>query len=408
MKHISVKQSLLLFIFLCLTIIHAKTTPDILFIIVDGMGHSSITASRLYLGGSSYTLALDTFPTIGKVKTCSKDNFVTDSAAAATALATGQKTNNHMVSLTGDTHEPIPTILDTAKEYGRATGIVTNTRITHATPSGFFAHNEDRKNEFEIAKDIAHSNVSLIMGGGANKIKNELTSLKQNGWSYTQTLQALQSATLPNVTTLSGDHLPYEIERINNNLPSPTLLNMVQAARTKLKSTKKPILLVVESGRVDHTAHLNLLRYQMGEMDMLNQLLTWALTLENTLVIVTADHETGGLALNGYGDINEIKQNVLFSDASDTHGSEQHRIATWASGPVNSPSFTKGLERAVGGFPSFTEEELEAQLEDGDLGYAAHTAVDVPIYAVGPYSSLFSGTMDNTDIPKKIRTIIKE
>ncbi len=373
-------------------------TKNAIFFIGDGMGLASLTAARIYAKGSTGRMNFERFTHTGFSKTYSTDNFTTDSAAGATALATGVKSYNGAISVTDpkkdkeQSSRELQTILDVAYEAGKSVGVITTTRVTHATPACFYAHIDHRDKEKEIAAQLKNSNLTFLLGGGRRFFKDELDELKKKGWTYVTNAQDLNAINtnqknLKVLGLFNESHLTYtfdrpKVEQIETK--EPTLAQMLFWGIQTLSKNPKGYILVVEAGRIDHAAHENHFRRQAHETMALDEALQIALEKASaqTLVVVTADHETAGLAINGYADLS-LKGDRMVNEKTDITDS----YVSWSTGP--------GAKNLGEG-----DEKLERALYFKE--FANHTAVDVPILANGPGAELFSGFMKNSDIPKKI------
>ncbi len=321
---------------------------NVILMIGDGMGPEHVKAGGYFVDGGPGMLVFEGFPYIGEVTTASADAAITDSAAAATAMATGQKVNNGVISLAlpGDGTE-LQTALEIASAAGKSTGLVTTTVITHATPAAFAAHTESRGNSDEIAMDYFNqTHPEVLFGGGSADLYPANT--EANGYTVVTDASELLALDPAAVTRVSGQfgigHLPYVFDDQTGILPS--LPQMTAVALAILERDPDGFFLLVEGGRIDHAGHANHIERNVRETaafaDAVTVARTWAEGRDDTLILVTADHETGGLVVvsgNGAG-------------AAPT--------VTWS---------TQG-----------------------------HTAVNVAIYAWGNNASLISGTMDNTDL----------
>lgn len=279
---------------------------NIILLIGDGMGLNAVTASTLSLDNSPFTK----FKTIGLVITCAADKLVTDSAAGATAFATGYKTNNGKISTLPDGEE-LKTIFDIAEEKNYSTGIVATFAFTNATPACFFAHNGSRHNEEEIAKQFLTSGIDVTLTGGTqflpmhlyNKAKKDsitfLDSLKNAGYSYFDNFEDLNENKTSNkiCALLEKYALPKAASR------NYTLGNLTKIALDKLSQNKNGFVLMVEGSQIDKGGEYNDYDFLMGEQKDFNTAVNEALEFAekdgNTLVVVTADHESGGLAILG-------------------------------------------------------------------------------------------------------------
>jgi len=371
---------------------------NVILLIGDGMGYSQLTAARWVksgedLGNYSHTsLYMDGMDNAAYVTTYAADGFITDSAAAVTAIATGQKTNIGIIGqdasavLAEKDGKKLETILEMAEKAGLATGVVSTSRITHATPAGFYSHVNDRDNEVEIANQLVASGMDVVLGGGLSYFvpKNDTTPLggksKRNDdrnlldeaaalkyvvvFNSTQMDQADSNSTDMLLGLFDNSHMLYELQRANSGEPS--LAQMTKKAVEILSHNDDGFFLMVEGARIDHAGHErswdNITVDTLAFDDAVKVALDFAEASGNTLVIVTADHETGGLVL-GATDPDDYRAGM-------------------------SPMFTSGLTKTPGPRYDFITEAVEA----------THTAVDVPLMASGPQSDNFESKLDNTEI----------
>ncbi|MCK5225686.1 MAG: alkaline phosphatase [Planctomycetes bacterium] len=333
----------------------SKKVKNIIFCIGDGMGLSQVEASRLKAAGSAGVLYMERMPFVGLNRTHSANALVTDSAAAVTALACGIKTNNGILGMAPDKTK-YQTILEAAKNKGKRTGLVATCGITHATPAGFASHVKSRNNRAKIAEQMLANKVNVMLAGGweyflpkshlGSKRKDErnlIEEAKSAGYEYIQTPQELSSAKSLYLLGL------FQPGALTTNPPEPTLAELAEKAIEVLNCKKKGFFLMVEGSQIDWACHDNNIDNAVKQTLLFDQAvkvaIDFALKDKHTLVVVTADHETGGLTIPG-GD--------LAGKKIDTK---------WSTG--------------------------------------GHSAMDVPIYAFGPRAEIFSGVYDNTDIPKK-------
>lgn len=325
---------------------------NIILIIGDGTGLAQIS-SGFY--SNFLHFSLEKFPVIGFQKTYSANNLITDSAAAATALASGVKTNNSVLGLDVD-GKPVKTILEEASEEGFATGMVVTSSIQHATPGGFVAHRQARNLYEEITLDLLYSNIDLFIGGGKqyfdrreNDDRNLLDSLRQKGFNvydyFKEDLGQIVMDTNKKFAYFTADNQPLPAFQGRDYLP---LAAKIATEYLNLKS-KIGFFLMIESSQIDWTCHANQVEPMYSELRDFNstieKVLEFAKKDGETLVIVTADHETGGLGLNA------------------------------------------GTARSLD--PKFTTN--------------GHTAAMVPVFAFGPGADLFRGIYENTEIYHKMR-----
>jgi len=320
--------------------IGVATLRNVIVLIGDGMGFEQINAAHMYLGGD---LVFEAFPYQGEITTYSANAAIPDSAAATTAIATGQKVDNDVVSVAipGDGTD-LPTALEIHKDLGKATGLVTTTQITHATTASFGAHADNRGYTTEIANDLlTQSRPNIMFSGGG--------SLDAGGDpQYTvvtdaSELQGLDTNTETHVSGQFGTgQFPYEYDGLGD---LPHLSEMSTTALDILDNDPDGFFLMIEGGLIDKAAHVNDIARTVDEVvefaNSVQVVFDWAAGRTDTLLIVTADHETGGLVVSDNG-------------AGNMPG------ATWAS--------------------------------------AGHTAANVPVYAWGTNADVIAGVMDNIDL----------
>ena len=340
-----------------------NTSPkNIILFIGDGMGVSQLSAAKVVKG----VLNLEQFPISGLLTTHSADSLVTDSAAAGTALATGYKTNNGMISQLPNTHS-VKTIVEYAIAKRMATGIVVSSSLTHATPAAFLAHSNSRKKHGEIAEQIAKSQIDVLFGGGLGYFISQETpgSLRKDNKNLILELKKhkkiLQSEkdflNFNSIEAVIGLFAVKHPEKAGRRKPDLTqLTRKAIAILSQLPNSDNGFFLMVEGSQIDWAGHKNDRTYLIDEMiDFDNAVgagLEFAKIHSQTLIIVTSDHETGGFSVHDGSISNKQISNASFAS---TH----------------------------------------------------HTATMVPVFAYGPGSTIFSGIHDNTSVGKNIIKLIK-
>ncbi|MDP4115350.1 MAG: alkaline phosphatase [Bacteroidota bacterium] len=277
---------------------------NIVIMIGDGMGLTEVSASVLSMENSPYKK----FSNVGLSVTCSLDKLITDSGAGGTAIATGYRTNYHFIAV--DTlNRPLTTILEHAKKLKKYTGVVVTSSVTNATPATFLAHIIDRSLDNEIAEQLTNQDVDVVIGGGTQYFLpkefggirtdtlNLLNKILSKGYKlYTNPDSLLNSETGTRFYGLFGSEcFPPASQR------KYTLAQMVKKAIKELSKNKNGFVLMVEGSQIDWTSHDNNAVEFFPEMvdfnDAINTTLEFADKDKNTLVVVTADHETGGMAI---------------------------------------------------------------------------------------------------------------
>ena len=331
----------------------AKRQPkNIILMIGDGMGLAQLYSGMTANGGH---LFIENFTNCGFSKTYSSDNYVTDSAAGGTALSSGTKTYNGAIGVDPD-KKPIPNIRELAEKSGLKTGLVSTSAITHATPASFIAHVDSRGSYEDIAADFLKTNIDVFIGGGQKNFearkdgRNLSKELKDKGYQVQYTIEDIQKVK-------SGKLAGFTAPEHNKPMPErgEMLVPATQTAITLLSQSAKGFFLMVEGSEIDFLAHENKTPGVVLEtLDFdraIGAALKFAAANGETLIIVTADHETGGMTING-GDYQTGKV-----------------VAKYTSG--------------------------------------GHTGVAVPVFAFGPGAEQFTGFMENTDIAKKMMKLLK-
>ncbi len=350
---------------------HAKRVNNIIVMVPDGMGLADVTAARVFKNGlSGKPMSLETLPVIGYQRTHSADSTVTDSAAAASAWASGEKYNNEEISCHDANtdgicdDDPVETILELCAEKGKTTALVTTAQVTHATPASFGAHVHNRRCGTEIARQyIEETGIDIILGGGIEKNRstcmlphttdedvNELIIKAQDmyGYNYITTVDELFEMEIAEDTRILGLFSPAgktpETYRVDPSQTypedEPLFSEMVAATLDIVELKRKGFCAVMEGAQVDWANHVNDLPYQLAETlafdEAVEVVLDWIKSdrkrMRNTLLIVLPDHETGGFAINGpIGEITE--QGELVKDGWTTGGHTATDVLIWSQGP---------------------------------------------------------------------------
>ncbi len=376
----------------------------------------------------------------GLMDTASADSLVTDSAAAASAWGGGKRVNNGAINIDPDGNriEPISVAL---KAAGAKLGLVTTTRITHATPAGFASAVANRGMEKEIAEQYLEQ-ADIFLGGGSKFFElGLLEKYEKSGYTVVRDREALLGSRDAKILGMFGDdHLPYTIDQMNGGelkAKVPTLAEMTSAALDRFLEDSATFFLMVEGGRVDHAAHLNciagVLHDQIAFDDAVAATLAKTAVRDDILVVVTSDHGNSNPGLNGIG-WNYEKSNEHFAHASKFRMSFERFFQGWR--PLRE-SGKSGLTKYITNHLHFTPtaEELEAIHEalrtrkaedwnhqhrnrEGLLGQivgnhtgigwtgVSHTSDPTLVSAIGPEAERFGGLIVNTDVNRHLRELL--
>jgi alkaline phosphatase len=429
------------------TRINTNKAKNVILFIADGMGISTITATRIYDGqsrgesGEENSLSFESFPNLALVKTYNTNAQVPDSAGTASAMTTGVKTGIGVISQTaeqdnecyGPTKDFPKTIAELAEIKGLATGVVSTASITHATPAAVYAHSPSRDWEADAyipadkralgCQDIAQQLVQfsagdgldVALGGGKRYFySNDEGGKREDGQNLVDQWQQKNSdgAFVTNADELSqavknngkifglfsNKHMAYEADR--SATQEPSLTEMTSAAIDVLSSNNKGYFLMVESGRVDHAHHAtNAYRALTDAQEFARavQAAVESVDLNETLILVTADH-SHVFTIAGYP---ERGNPILGFVATSNSGSREYTNALDGKpyttlGYHNGPNVV-GVERK-----SSTEEEVldEAYLQETaiEMDYETHGGEDVALFAVGPWAHLVNGVIEQNEI----------
>lgn len=326
-----------------------KKPKNVILLIGDGMGVAHVYAGMTANRGNLY---LNNFKHVGFSRTPSANRYVTDSGAGGTAIATGHKTNNSAIGVDSE-NNPVPSILEIAQANGLATGIVVTTNVLDATPAAFVAHVPNRNMMPEIAVDFAETGPDVFIGGGKSYFsdrkdgRNLLAELSEKGYQVCDTITSLVKI---RSGKLAGFLTENRVHKRGDQLPVTT-----EVALDILDDHKNGFFLMVEGSEIDGGGHDNDMEYIVEEMldfdRAVGKALEFAAKDGKTLVVVTADHETGGLTI--------------------------------VNGDVSSGRVT------------------------GRFSTTNHTGLMVPVFAYGPGAEEFSGIDENTSVFDKFKRLLQ-
>ncbi|XP_014272690.1 alkaline phosphatase [Halyomorpha halys] len=448
--------------------LNMNVAKNVIIFVGDGMGPNTVTAARIYRAGESSYLFWEKFPHVGAVKTYNNNKQVPDSASTATAMFTGVKTNQNMLGLDATVNEfdcdsslreefRLKSIGRLAQEAGKSTGIVTTTRITHATPAAMYAKSAHRDWECDnsipasaskckdigrqLIEDLPGKDFNVIMGGGRQILKTNSTDLPEDPivmkkscvrtdgsnlikeWADDKAARGLRYAVAENTKGLrdvdvektdyllgifANDHMAYEYKRDTSDAGMPSLKEMTITALNILKKNDNGFLLMVEGGLIDKAHHIGKARVSLVEVLGFNDAInaTMKLLQENgiegeTLVVVTSDH-SHTLTISGY----PTRGNSILglADVSKVDGMPYTTLGYANSGKEN-------YHYAVLNGSVVREDPSKVDTKSFEYGAQAavlqdenkHGGNDVFVYAKGPFAHLFHNMHEQNYITAVIK-----
>lgn len=458
------KRLTYLMLFMLLAVVaQAQQAKYVFYFIGDGMGLNQVNTTEMYLGEKqgrigTEPLCFASFPVAGMATTFSASNSITDSSAGGTALATGVKTYNGAIGVDAN-KERVMSVAERAKRAGKKVGVTTSVSIDHATPAAFYGHQPDRSMYYEIALQLPEAGFDFYAGSGFLKPartfdKKDAPSIypifEQAGYTIARGLDEYKAKAddagkmiLMQKEGANSSSLPYAIDRNEGDL---TLAQITESAIDFLsRDNKKGFFLMVEGGKIDWACHSNDPATMVKEVIDLDNAVRVAYEFykkhpKETLIVITADHETGGLGLGNSNytlnlkslDCQKQSVDLLSRALTDLRKAKGNKATwedvkalltermgfwgeltpTWEQEKMLRDEFESSFVRNKVVF----EESLYSKTEPlaavakkvlsqmSKLGWTtgSHSAEYVPVFAVGAGSKLFMGKMDNTDIPKRI------
>ncbi len=375
-----------------------KKAKYVFYFIGDGMGFSHISLTEGYLATKegkigNNPLCFTQFPVMGMATSYSANRYITCSSAAGTALATGAKTNNGMLGTAPDSSN-LTAISYKIHNAGFPVGVTTSVTIDHATPGSFYANSTARSDYYSIAQQLASSGFEFFGGGGFYGAKDKREQEKslydiasEAGYvfaygtdEYNEKKDQAEKMVLFQKGEKKNNDLPYVAERIEGDLELP----QVVGAAIDFLNNEKGFFLMVEGGKIDWAAHSNELVGTVLELLDFDQAIAVAYEFykqhpDETLIVVTADHETGGVTLGrGKGYVYDLS---VIDKATASKSADGTDVSNYMQ--------------------DISKDSLSVVAKIG-WTTTSHTGGAVPVFAVGAGSEMFAGRQDNTDIPKKI------
>ncbi len=411
----------------------AESAPkNIIYMIGDGMGPAYTTAYR-YFKDDPKTKVVDptVFDTIlrGMAHTYPDDHtYVTDSAAGATALSSGHKSYNGAIAVDTD-KKPVKTMLEVAKERGMTTALVATSQINHATPASFASHNESRRNYDEIANDYIDNKIAgklpvdLMLGGGTKyyvrEDRNLVEEFKAAGYQYSDDFAAMNDLKqVPALGLFAEVGLPFALDE------NPTRLTQMTTKALDLLDGQndKGFFVMIEGSQIDWCGHANDIACAMGEMDdfakSIEQAKAYVDKNPDTLLVITADHSTGGLTLGAHGQYKwetDVVKGVKATAGTITKDllENDDLKAVWQK--YSDIEFTDANSIKLNEAKKMGDKALLLAVKDiinhaSFTGWTTggHTAIDVQVFAYGKRAEDFYGSQNNTAIADKLIDFIKQ
>ncbi|ATP41279.1 alkaline phosphatase [Solibacillus sp. R5-41] len=414
-----------------------KKPTNVIMLVMDGSSNNAVTLSRWYKGGN---LAMDEILS-GAMRTYSADSAITDSAPAATALATGHKSNDKYVGVlpsvvnspgleqiaTEDAFKPVANVLEGAKKEGKATGIISTSEIQHATPAGFSAHVKNRSQYGDIAEQQVYQNIDVVLGGGLESLtpgttknarkdgENLISVLEDQQYDLVKTRDELLKTDADRIWgSFAPSALAYDFDRKATNIDEPTLAEMTDKAIDTLKKDEDGFFLFVEGSKVDWAAHANdtigIISDILSFDDAVKEAVEFAKEDGNTMVIAVTDHGNSGITM-GNANTTSTYSSIPVSAYIDPLKKATMTIEGALSQLKEDKSNIVEVATLYG-LDNLTEEELATLTSAKDLGSemakmlanranigfttGGHTGEDVFLYSYGP--SKVTGLVENTDL----------
>lgn len=411
-----------------------KPAKNIILLIGDGMGPSQVTLGRLAGAGVHEGLELEKVPYVGIVKTAPANALVTDSAAAATAMSTGRKTKNGVIGQAPDGTD-LEVMAEWCRKKKKAVGLVTTATVTHATPAGFAAHCPERKQESQVAESYLDSTVDVFFGGGLMYFPQALqTQFEARGWTFVRNRKDFLESPDSRLIGLFADRfMDFEIDR--DHALQPSLEEMTLKALKVLAKSDNGFFLMVEGGRIDMACHAHDAATMWNDIIAFDTAVRAALNFAehdgNTLVLITADHATGGLAITENVKIDRLHERTMSAEkmareitdgkrpladvlrdggAFEVTPAMLARIEDERKMPESLPGASEdskrfALQNAIGHVLSEASGVSFMPLEVAAVSgiTKGHDGSDVAIYASGPHAADFTGVLDNTDVGTRMR-----
>lgn len=416
-----------------------KQPTNVIMMVMDGTSAGATTLSRWYKGGN---LAMDQM-VAGGVRTYSAESAITDSAAAATALATGNKSNDKYIGVLPsvvnspslkpvsekDVHRPVANVLEGAKQQGKATGIISTSEIQHATPAGFSSHVTHRSNFGDIAEQQVYQNIDVVLGGGKESLAPGTTrNARKDGEDLLKVLKTKKYDVVENRVDLlksksdkiwgsfAPSALAYDFDRKTTKPSEPTLAEMTDKAINTLNKDKDGFFLFVEGSKVDWAAHANdtigIISDVLAFDSAVKKAVDFAKKDGNTMVIAVSDHGNSGITMgnqNTNGNYPEIPVSTYIDPLKKANMTVEGALSQLKANKSNLKevaalygldNLTAEEEKQLASSKNLAPDMTKMLANRANIGFTTggHTGEDVFLYSYGPQRPF--GLVENTDLAK--------
>jgi len=414
-----------------------KKPTNVIMLVMDGSSNNAVTLSRWYKGES---LAMDEILS-GAVRTYSADSAITDSAPAATALATGHKSNDKFVGVLPavinspglepiakeDAYKPVANVLEGAKQQGKATGLISTSEIQHATPAGFSAHVKNRSQYDDIAEQQVYQNIDVVLGGGLESLAPGTTKnarkdgehlvdvLKEKNYDIVKTRDELLNSKSPKIWgSFAPSDLAYDLDRATTRASEPTLAEMTNKAINTLNKDEDGFFLFVEGSKVDWAAHAN------DTIGIISDILSFDAAVKeavdfakkdgNTMVIAVTDHGNSGITMGNVNTtstysytpvsayIDPLKKAKMTIEGALSQLKEDKSNIVEVAALYGLDNLSENELATLKSTKDLGKEMVKMLANRANIGYTTggHTGEDVFLYSFGP--SKITGLVENTDL----------
>ncbi|MCP3026563.1 alkaline phosphatase [Halobacillus sp. A5] len=426
-----------------------KSPENVIVMVGDGLGVGQMEIARLLESGKTGDLYMESLENVGMMRTYSDDNSVTDSGAAGTALATGEKTYNGAIGVDSEGEE-VDSILDLYQNQGKKVGVISTNTVTDATPAAYTASVADRDGQDEIARQMLEQQYDVLLGGGADYFSPDsqdgtdlVEEFQSTGYEFVDNESSLEEAGTPDklLGLFNDSYMSYKTDRDELNSEEPSLEAMTDKSLDVLSQDDDGFFLMVEGARIDHAAHAadatGVWEETMEFDRTVEQVVNWAEDRDDTMVVVLADHETMGMSATEPMDIEGLKdvevspeymaQELEMDEETGTFSEESVKqvfqeyanieisdaeVEEFLSHVQDSdgevyPAYRVGWEVGSVIAAHYKVGALDTEIR-AESGTGGHTGNMVPVFATGAGSEDFEGVMDNTDIVELIANSAKD